>query len=233
MSKEKKSLPKQILSGLTGGVVMSLLAVVIMGTGITVNSNIIESNALKDCETPQTYNNLIEYGLIDPAVTSPETVKDNCRTIKPRAKALLKKYGADNNLPLFITGEFSSFCGEMTVGCVQNHYGAHEALPVVMSISFTADYYGGLEDTVAHEYVHVLTSAKETKKLKKDAPEKWTTLTVLDDGTVGLEAIDPVEGVADCGRFYFTGEEPKAGSYMSECSQEQIEIANAVIEDRY
>lgn len=92
MSKEKKSLPKQILSGLTGGVIMSLLAVVIMGTGITVNSNIIESNALKDCETPQVYNNMVEYDLIDPAVTSPEMVKNNCRTIKDRVKGLLRQY---------------------------------------------------------------------------------------------------------------------------------------------
>lgn len=232
MSKEKKSLPKQILSGLTGGVIMSLLAVVIMGTGMTVNSNIIESNALKDCETPQVYNNMVEYALIDPAVTSPEMVKNNCRTIKDRVKGLLKQYGADDNLPVFITGELSSFCGEMTVGCVQNLYAVHEALPVVMSISFTADYYGSLEDTVAHEYVHVLTSAKELEKLNAN-PEIWSTMSVLDDGTVGLVAVDPGEGVADCGRFYFTGEEPKAGSYMSECSPEQIEIANAVIEDRY
>ena len=136
---------------------------------------------------------------------------------------MLKEFGATKYIPVFITGELYSFCGEMTTGCVQNLYGINEEIPAIMSISYTADYYGGLRDTVAHEYVHTLTSSAELTKLNA-TPSIWVV-----DG----EQVKPGEAAADCGRYVFTGGAQEAGAYMTTCTAEQTEISIAIINNTY
>lgn len=228
----RKSLPAQLFTGLVGGTILAIILGALFLVGKTWNNIVVENQALKDCKSVERYENLAYGGYIDPTVVSHANVINNCNTIKDRTKALLKQWGAKDNIQVYITGELTTFCGELTVGCVETMYDINENLPPIMSISYTADYYTTLEDIVAHELVHTLVSPEELKKLNAN-PQVWTTQGFTADGTLGTILAEPAEAVADCGIYYFLDIEQFPGSYMYECSPEQLEIAAAVIENRY
>lgn len=178
-----------------------------------------QANAIQDCKIAG-HSRLSSQGII-PKETRFETVKSNCETIENRIHVILDNYNA-KWFPVYVTGHLVTDCGDYSTGCVTSrHTGIAKSLPgiipPVMTISYTADYDFGLEHTVTHEYVHTLTSGKEGEYLEAN-PQIWG-------------GVDPLEGVADCGINYFMPGEFKGGSYMGECTTEQTEIANAVIED--
>lgn len=143
----------------------------------------------------------------------------------------MKQYGGEGTV-VFVTGNLNTFCGEETTGCVQKlKIGGKDNFPV-MSISYTADYYIGLEETVAHEYVHIMTSDDETERLRAN-PDFWADVRIDENGAPFTVKNDPAEAVADCGLSYFTGKPFTGGAYMASCTPEQTEAAYAVIEDRY
>lgn len=209
-------IPKGIWQSFLVGTILSLVTLVPAVSVTKFSANIGEDKTIEKCKT-EGYVKLVDAGVVSPDKITPDEVRNNCETIKDRVNTLLTKYSnGTNDFPVYITDYEVSFCGDNSLGCVSSIYKLNDNINPVMSISYSADYYYTLEHTVAHEYVHVLTSAAERKILNED-PALW-------------DYEEPAEGVADCGISYFTGEF-NGGSYMGECTPEQTRIAVAVIED--
>lgn len=188
-----------------------MLIVVAFGVGWTITMK-SQQTALTDCSSQM--ETLLDLGFIYDGEYSQQEIETNCITLPSRARAYLDSLGG-KDIPLYITGTNTSWCGENTVGCTTIMEKYDFRLDII-TLSTGADYYvDGMESTLAHEYVHHLTTA---------ADREWL-YAHKDLYPVGS---DPVEVAADCGIKHFTGVFTH-GSYIDQCNAEQIEISEKII----
>lgn len=203
---------KTAKSALSVFVAVLMMIVVSFGVGWTITMK-SQQTALTDCSSqmPELY----DLGFIYENEFSQKQIEENCITLPSRARAYLDSLGG-KDIPLYITGTNTSWCGENTVGCttIMEKYDLRFD---VITLSTAADYYvDGMESTLAHEYVHHLTNAAEREWLNAHK-------------NLYPEGSDPTEVAADCGIKYFTGVFTH-GSYIDQCTPEQEEISKKIIE---
>lgn len=186
--------------------------IIFFGWSITIQN---QRNFINEC--PEQTTELVEIGFIQPEelpqVEEEKSIK--CITLPARARTYLDSIGG-KGIPIYITDTNTTWCGEQSVGCTTtlSRYGFRFD---IITISTSVDYFlDGMENTIAHEYMHVLTTEKDKEWLNANKH-------------LFPEGSDPVEIVADCGIEHFTGVFTR-GAYIAECSDELKAISKKIID---
>jgi len=146
---------------------------------------------------------------------------EKCITLASDAEATVAGYGGEDVKIVLTPFPMPKASCNSSIGDVQAC--VTENTKTIFVSNFALMSEGG-DSTLAHEYVHILTSDKERAWLASHA-DVWAG-----EVNVAGNATTPAEGVADCSVSYFTPSINPA--YMPEgCSATQMEIATALIED--
>lgn len=208
------------------GSVVGFILVTIIILGGKGYANIAENKAVQECKT-NGYSELMTAGTIEPSEISEAEFVNNCETIENRVQDILTEFGIEKGaFDVYITDSSNDILGDEANARVISFQNINENIDPIMNISYQADYEFTLRETVAHEYVHVLTSNAEREWLATH-PGIWEDNSIF---AVAGE-MDPVEAAADCGSPYFTKHEHKDGAYKIACTPEQTKIAYAIIEN--